>query len=1609
MCIGSTKKPKLPHMLNFMQAITFFDTEVSAKNKILDIGAVKNSGEVLHTPAKVKFLAFIESTKYICGHNVLQHDLQYLKINLKKTKLKVIDTLYLSPLLFPNKPYHRLLKDDKILIDELNNPVNDAKKAKDVFYDALFAFNKLPESLQHIYYLLLYAQAEFSGFFSYINFASLDCIGSLVHSHFGKHCCNNAAIDEFIINNPIELAYCLALLTCENKTSITPSWVAMTFPEISRVMYLLRNNPCGDCEYCNTALDAKTGLQEFFGFAGFRKFAGIALQENAVKAAIANKSLLAIFPTGGGKSLTFQIPALMAGRNITGLTVIISPLQSLMKDQVDNLEKHNITQAVTINGMLDPIERSVAIQRVADGTATILYISPELLRSKTIWRLLLGRNITRFVIDEAHCFSSWGQDFRVDYLYIGDFIANLQQRKKLSQPIPVSCFTATARVKVVADIVDYFKQKLGLQLELFKANTGRTNLQYQVYACADEVQKYTQLRNLIDANNCPTIVYVARTQKAYKLASKLQQDGIDAKPYHGKMEVKEKTANQNAFIAGKIQVMVATSAFGMGVDKKDIGMVVHYDISDSLENYVQEAGRAGRDENVSANCYVLFNQDDLNKHFILLNQTKLSVKEIQQIWRAIKQITKYRMTVSNSALEIARIAGWDDNVVEIETRVITAIAALEQAQYLKRGQNNPRIFANSILCKNAMQAIDKINAASRFNKSQKVKAIRIIKKLFSSKSKKHASDEKAESRVDYISDHLGIVKEEVIKIITLLRDEQILADTKDLTAFIKQNDKVNHSLTIVKTYARLENFLLPVLQEHEKLFNLKELNEQACEHKCDNITPYKIKTILNFWAIKNWIKYKTQNYSSNYVAIIYTQVKQTLTEKLQKRHVLAEFIVQHLFAKTSQQKNVDEILVEFSVHELKQCYQQHESLFKLEITIADIEDALFYLSRIEAIKIEGGFLVIYNKLSIDRLEQNNKVQYKKDDYQQLDEFYQSKMAQIHIVGEYASKMLADYQEALNFVDDYFQLNYNVFLNKYFPGSRQYDLMRNITPNKFKQLFGELSPRQLKIINDSKHQNIIVAAGPGSGKTRVLVHKLASLLLLEDVKHEQLLMLTFSRAATTEFSKRLRCLIGNAAHFIDIKTFHSYCFDLLGKVGSLDKSAKILQETVKKIKNGSIEPNRITKTVLVIDEAQDMDEHEFTLIKTLMQKNLGMRIIAVGDDDQNIYTFRGANSYYFQQFAQSKSAKKYELLENYRSKNNLVQFTNKFASRISQRFKNHDIVAVQDDNGSIRIINYQHADLLVALVTNIIASELSGTTAILCKTNNEALQITGLLQQYNYPAKLIQNNDSFNLYDLVEIREFISDLELAADDVIISQDRWNHAKRQIYRKYKTSNNYQLCKQLLTDFQQTNTKSKYYSDLIAFIQESRLEDFSPIDNETIVVSTIHKAKGKEFDNVFILLDNFNINTDDNKRQLYVAMTRAKQNLSIHYNGAYLNGLQVDGCEYQTNQVQYASASQLTYHLTHKDIVLGYLDYIQSRINQLVSGESLLVQQNSLVNTNNETIVKFSKSFQTQIATLAKQGFKLSSAKINFIVYWRKKDERGELIKEIKIILPEICIKK
>ena len=434
--------------------IAFIDTEIEPKSRqILDIGGVRSDGCEFHKKSFSEFVSFLSGTQFVCGHNILNHDIKYIGSALQDAGINpadVIDTLPLSPLLFPTKPYHALLKDDKLQTDEVNNPLNDSVKARYLFHDEIAAFQRKDDLLKEIFFGLLGDTPEFQAFFRFISYTSEKTdLEDLIRQKFEAEICIHADLAGMIAKHPIELAYCLSLidsLVRHRKThSITPPWVLKNYPHVERIMFRLRNTPCVEgCPYCNSALDIHKGLKHWFGFDSFRCYAGEPLQENAVRAAVDNKSLLAVFPTGGGKSITFQLPALMSGENAKGLTIVISPLQSLMKDQVDNLEKAEITDAVTINGLLDPIERAKSFERVEDGSASILYISPESLRSRTIERLILGRNVVRFVIDEAHCFSAWGQDFRVDYLYIGDFIRSIQEKKNMAEPIPVSCFTATA-------------------------------------------------------------------------------------------------------------------------------------------------------------------------------------------------------------------------------------------------------------------------------------------------------------------------------------------------------------------------------------------------------------------------------------------------------------------------------------------------------------------------------------------------------------------------------------------------------------------------------------------------------------------------------------------------------------------------------------------------------------------------------------------------------------------------------------------------------------------------------------------------------------------------------------------------------------------------------------------------------------------------------------------------------------------------------------------------------------------------------------------------------------------------------------------------------------
>ena len=1590
----------------------FVDVEVGLKDKrIHDIGILRWDGAKYHSADKRAAISFLEDVDFVCGHNVIHHDMKYL-LGDEVQRWQLVDTLYVSPLLFPERPYHHLLKDDKLMNEQMNNPVNDCEKACDLLMDEIAKWKALPVAQRFIYATLLHDVMEFAGFLAMVDAEVCDetTLVEHIHTAYDGRICRHADLAAIIEQQPVELAFALALISTTERNSITPPWVLHNYPNVENVVHRLRHTRCAEgCDYCRKYLDAHYNLKYFFGYDQFRTYEGEPLQENAVKAAVDSKSLLVIFPTGGGKSLTFQLPALMEARSVHGITVVISPLQSLMKDQVDNLAERGITDAVTINGLLDPISRSLAIERVQSGDASLLYIAPEMLRSKTIEKILMARHVVRFVVDEAHCFSSWGQDFRVDYLYIGKFISEYQKRKQLQRPIPVSCFTATAKQKVVQDICDYFKQTLNLDLQLFASSASRTNLRYSVIHAETDEDKYMKLRSLIAESDCPTIVYVSRTKRTKMLAEKLTRDGYKALPFNGRMDSDEKIANQEAFMSDNVRIIVATSAFGMGVDKSDVGLVVHYDISDSLENYVQEAGRAGRNPHLQAKCFVLYNDNDLDKHFILLNQTKLSISEIQQVWKAVKDMTRQRMQTCCSALEIARKAGWDDSVTDIETRVRTAIAALEQAGYLERGNNVPHVYATGITVKSMDEARKRITSSLLFHNEEVEKAVRIIKSLISQKHIAKAQDAEAESRVDYLADILGLTKSEVVSAVERMRQEGILADTKDVSAYLHDTgESENRSRLLLRRFTRLERYILDHITDGALRISCKQLTDDAQKDGITTATEKDIRTLLYFLTIKGYTRKKED--AAHNIELIRQADMQSTIRRFEKRLNICTFAVEWLY-RQAQNTTLEESKkngVQFSVVELlNDLKAQGQNFFESldDLQLEDVEESLLYLSKIGALKLEGGFLVLYNAMNIRRLK-DNKLRYKQEDYRMLNEFYRQKIQQVHIVGEYANLMVRDYDAALQYVHDYFQMDYKAFVQKYFKGERVEQIERNITSKKYEQLFNQLSKKQMQIISDKESRVIVVAAGPGSGKTRVLVHKLASLLLLEDVKHEQLLMLTFSRAAATEFKQRLMGLIGNAAHFVEIKTFHSYAFDLLGRIGNLEDAKDVVGRAARMISEGEVEPNRIGKTVLVVDEAQDMSSEEFALVRVLMSVNEEMRVIAVGDDDQNIYEFRGSDSNYMRQLLADDKSTFVEMTENYRSTQHVVAFSNAFVKGIHNRMKQTPILSMSKDEGTVVVTHHASHIMFQRVVSDLLRQRNSGTMSVLTHTNEEAVILVALLRKHGLRSKLIQSMDGFRFWNMAEVRLFLKYIERDTHTPIVTDEVWNEAKRKTFQAYATSSSLPYLKRCIELFEKIN-KAKYLTDFKELVFESTTEDFCDTSDADVVVSTIHKSKGCEFDDVYMLVSQPQHVTDSEMRRYYVGMTRARKRLFIYTNSTLFDRLPAD--IHQVDQTPYVFPDEVMLQLSHKDVNLGFFKSRKKEILSLRSGEKLCFANNLLyVPNNQQPVAQLSQKMQAELAQWALKGYLVSSATIRFVVAWKPKDAPKDE-KEHAVLLLDLELKK
>ena len=364
-------------------------------------------------------------------------------------------------------------------------------------------------------------------------------------------------------------------------------------------------------EVHNASLSIDEILKQWWGYDEFRP-----MQREIIEAVMAGRDTLALMPTGGGKSLTYQIPALAK----EGLTIVVTPLIALMKDQVDALRRRGIS-AVAVHSGMDPHRIEVALDNCTYGDVKLLYIAPERLATEAFRVRLRRMKVSIIAVDEAHCISQWGYDFRPSYLRIAEL-------REFAPEATVLALTASATERVARDIMHHlgFKQE-----HILRSSFARPNLSYVVREVED---KYDHLLRIIQNVEGSGIVYMRTREACETLAEQLRNSGISAQFYHAGLPSLERAMRQDEWLDGRVRVMVATNAFGMGIDKPDVRFVVHYSMCDSLEAYYQEAGRAGRDGRRSY-AVMLYTKDDCEKLHYFFKAEFPPVEEIKRVYELV--------------------------------------------------------------------------------------------------------------------------------------------------------------------------------------------------------------------------------------------------------------------------------------------------------------------------------------------------------------------------------------------------------------------------------------------------------------------------------------------------------------------------------------------------------------------------------------------------------------------------------------------------------------------------------------------------------------------------------------------------------------------------------------------------------------------------------------------------------------------------------------------------------------------------------------------------------------------------------------------------------------
>ncbi|WP_374619540.1 RecQ family ATP-dependent DNA helicase [Devosia sp.] len=1556
----------------FLQRCVSIDLEVNpATGTVFAFAAVRNDG----TPAIVGRKGYtsaaldrlereLAETSFLLGHNIVRHDLPHLvamRPRLAPLFGSPIDTLWLNPLAFTRNPYHHLVKhyhDGRLQAGHINDPELDARLVFEVLRDQLGALQQQnidkPDAITAYHYLATRMEGSvgFEAVFQQVRGAKApgatearEAVARLLR---GRTC--RSGLDRVLdrLASPQHgwpMAYALSWILVAGGDSVMPPWVRMQFPEAARIVRRLRDAACDrpDCDWCREQSDPIHALSRWFGFDGFRSQPvddmGRPLQERIVDEAMRGASILGILPTGTGKSVCYQIPALSRFDKTGALTVVISPLVALMGDQVQGMARAGIASAVTVNGMLSMPERQDALDKVRMGDASMLLISPEQLRSNSVRSVLKQREIGLWVLDEAHCVSKWGHDFRPDYRYIARFIKESAGDEPTA---PVLCLTATAKPEVVRDIREHFQSRLGVELLLLDGGAVRTNLTFEVR----KTNRGTKLADILDVieSKLPrdgvsgAIVYCATRSATERVAAFLKQQGLSAEHFHAGLSPDEKRSIQERFRIGELRIIAATNAFGMGIDKPDIRLVVHGDIPGSLENYLQEAGRAGRDRE-HADCVLLYSPEDVERQFSLSARSRLARHEIGAILKALRRVderTRKTGTVIATSGEIVRAElerEFERESATDDTRVKTAVSWLEEAALLSREENRVQVFPSSLLVRRMDEAEAIIANAAGITEERRKQLRSIVRRLMNAPIDQGIS-------TDELTGVSGLGAAALNKALADLETLRIARNDLAVTAFVHVGVE-GQSRQRFELAARLETDLIDLLREAapdaEDDGGIPLNLQVACQTLRDvghaGVRPDIVEQLLRGMARDGRDQdggrgnLRLRKASKNTLFVTLQRPWQTLDQTAVLRRQAAELLLGDLLGKVPKGIRGKDIQVETTVGDMLGVLNSDALLRGSGVKDMTklLERALLWLHEQHVVSLGKGLTVFRPAMTVHLNPAGG--QFTQKDFDPLEEHYGEQKVQTHVMAAYAERGLLALSEAVRLSEDYFVLERDAFLRRWMPGKGM-EIRRQTTGASWKAIVEALdNPVQQKIVSDDREQtSVLVLAGPGSGKTRVLVHRIAYLIRVRREDPRDILVLTYNRHAAAEIRARLRHLVGDDANAVTVSTCHALAMRLVGAsfAGSASEGHDfdgIVMEAVRLLNGEGLskaEAEAQRETLIqgyrriLVDEYQDIGPEEYTLIsavagRSLEDPELRLSLFAVGDDDQNIYAFAGASMQFIRRFETDYRARPEFLIENYRSTGHIIAASNAVIAPAAARMKaEHDIAIDRKrskspaggelttldpvSQGRVTVLDCPAHDVLQARAAVDELVRLSrldpewtwSRAAIIARDWRRLAPVRAYAETIGVPVELA-NESLPSIWRLREMQQFIDSIRneparlLTIHDLVkfknaIPSNRWTDL---------------IAEGIAALAHELNTKAMPVPDVVEWFGEWARDTRS--EQRALLLLTAHRAKGLEFDDVVILNGGWDRpsegeDPDAPRRLFYVAMTRARRSLAIIANARH-----------------------------------------------------------------------------------------------------------------------------